>query len=305
MFSADLIARLKDVHTYAVTPFLTNNLLEVDLDGLARNLEFLVAHGVQVIAVGGGTGEFEALTPGELEALARSAVQVVGDRALVVATLPGNLSVAVDLARRYERIGIRVVLGMPPLVRGKAPRDLEGVFEYYRLLCQATELPLMPYNTQGWPAEFIVRLADIERIVAIKDPCHDPHPFFRAIKRLGNRFVWLGNKQHDPGVLHLRYQMGMDGFTSGMSNYWPEAELEMHQAALRRDWDRLIVLQDRVAVMERLRMEQDDAASVKAAMDLVGLTGGKVRPPRRDVPPDGRAELRKALQEMGVEVRGR
>jgi 4-hydroxy-tetrahydrodipicolinate synthase len=158
----------------------------------------------------------------------------------------------------------------------------------------------MPYNTQAWPAEFIARLSDIRPIVALKDPCERPHEFFKAIKQLGERFVWIGNKQHDPGVLQFRYQMGMQGFTSGQTNFLPEHELAMHQAGGRQDWNTIVALQKKVAPLERLRLAHDDAAMVKAAMDMVGLTGGKVRPPRLDVSPEGRAALRSVLESLGA-----
>ena len=93
---AELRDRLKSVHTYAATPF-TDDLLHLDLDGFAGNLEFLVEHGMPVIAVGGGTGEIETLTVDELESLVATALQVVSNRALVIACLPGNLAEAVDL----------------------------------------------------------------------------------------------------------------------------------------------------------------------------------------------------------------
>ena len=66
---AELRNRLKNVHTYAATPF-TDDLLHLDLAGFERNLEFQVEHGMQVIAVGGGgelRGElrlFRAAEPG-------------------------------------------------------------------------------------------------------------------------------------------------------------------------------------------------------------------------------------------------
>lgn len=303
MFSAALKSRLKNVHTYAVTPFKQDNLLELDLAAFESNLEFLLSHGVQVIAVGGGTGEIEALSPDELESLAKTALGVAGERALVITCLPANLKEACTLAARYQALGSQIALGMPPLIRGKIPADLEGVFAYYRQLAQASDLPLMPYNTQGWPAEFFERLAEIERIIGIKDPCHQPHEFFKAIKRLGDRFVWIGNKRHDPGVVQFRYQMGMEGFTSGQSNFLPGPELAMHAAAGEKNWDRIVKLQEEVAPLERLRMAHDDAAMVKAGMDLVGLHGGRVRPPRRDIPKEGRAALAKTLEALGVAVK--
>jgi dihydrodipicolinate synthase/N-acetylneuraminate lyase len=123
---------------------------------------------------------------------------------------------------------------------------------------------------------------------------------FQAIERLGDRYLWIGNKRFDPGVTHLRYQMGMETFTSGQCNFWPEPELELHAAGLRQDWPRMIELQRRCAPLERLRLLNDDAAMVKAAMDLVGLIGGPVRPPRRDVPPESREQLAETLTELGV-----
>jgi dihydrodipicolinate synthase/N-acetylneuraminate lyase len=301
MFPSDLRRRLINVHTYAVTPFKRDDLLEVDLDALAHNLSFLVDRGMKVIAVGGGTGEFEALTEQEYVELARVALEAVNGQALVIATLPANLHAASRLSRSYAELGIEVMLGMPPLIRGRFPNDLEGVYEYYRLLSRASEVPLMPYNTQGWPAEFYERLADIDRIIAVKDPMHHPHTLFRAIQLIGERFVWIGNKRHDPGVVHLRYQMGMQAFTSGQSNFWPEPELEIHRAAQRRDWDRVIELQRQCAPLERLRMESDDAAMVKGAMDFVGLQGGRVRPPRRDLSATARDALHESLQALGLQ----
>ena len=301
MFPSELKERLINVHTYAVTPFKADDLYQVDHEAFARNLEFLVSSGMKVVAIGGGTGEFEALTNAELEAMARTALETIGDRALVIATLPPNLKAAAELAPRYAELGVQVLLGMPPLIRGKIPTDLEGTFDFYRLLARASDLPLMPYNTQAWPAEFYLRLSEIDRIIGVKDPMHEPHILFRAIQLLGDRFVWIGNKRHDPGVVHLRYQMGMQAFTSGQSNFWPEPELAIHEAAKRQDWPRVVELQRQCAPLEQLRMESDDAAMVKGAMDLLGLNGGRVRPPRRNVTPEGRTALRSGLEGLGLQ----
>jgi len=221
-----------------------------------------------------------------------------GDRALVVACVPGNLGQATRLLSKYQEMGVQVVLAMPPLVRGLVPTDLAGVFEYYRLLSDCTKIPLMPYNTQHWPAEFIVRLADVEQMIAIKDPCFVPHEFFKAIKLLGDRFVWLGNKRHDPGIVQFRYQMGMQGFTSGQANFFPDHELAIHQASLKKDWDTIIALQKQAAPLEQLRSANDDAGMVKAGMDLVGLHGGSVRPPRCNISAKARLELEEVIQDL-------
>jgi dihydrodipicolinate synthase/N-acetylneuraminate lyase len=301
--------RLKTVHTYAVTPFHDDDLLRIDHDALAANLGFLVDEGIGVIAVGGGTGEVDALSPDELVAVARTAVAAAAGRAVVVAGLPGNLAEAGAILPAYEAIGVDVVLALAPLVRWKPPADSDGVVDYYRAIGGRTGLPLMPYNTQGWDAEMFVRLADVGSIIGIKDPCVDDLPMFRAIGILGDRYVWIGNKRHDPGIVHLRYQMGMQGFTSGMTNFLPRAELALHEAAVDGDWERCVRLQARFAELERARRASDDAAMVKACMDLSGLCGGRVRPPRRDVPASSRGALEAALatltEALVAELEGR
>lgn len=293
---------LRTVHTYACTPFRADDLFAIDHDALASNLRFLVDGGVSVIAVGGGTGEVDSLSSDELVAVARTAVETVGEQAVVIATVPGNLGQAAELLPRYEALSVDVVLALPPHVRWKPPADPEGTVEYYRLVAARTALPLMPYNTQGWDAGVFVRLAEIPTIVGVKDPCADDLPMFRAIQLLGDRFVWIGNKRHDPGIAHLRYQMGMEGFTSGMTNFLPELELWLHTAAVAHDWDRCIRLQALAAQLERARNASDDAAMVKAAMDVVGLHGGRVRPPRRDVDPSLLPTLRAAIEQLRADL---
>lgn len=293
--ATDLWTRLRTVHTYAVTPFLADDVMGVDHDGLSSNLGALVAGGISVVAVGGGTGEVDALSSRELREIARTAVETVKGRALVIAAVPGDLGEAATLLPAYERLGVDVALVLPPHVRWQPPADPLGTVDYYRMLATFSDLPLMPYNTQGWDVAMYQRLADIPAILGIKDPCADDLPMFRAIQLLGDRFVWIGNKRHDPGIAHLRYQMGMQGFTSGMTNFLPGLELALHDACVAGEWPLAVRLQSLAADLERARNASDDAAMIKACMDVVGLRGGRVRPPRRDVPDDVRRTLGKAI----------
>ncbi|MDA0337448.1 MAG: dihydrodipicolinate synthase family protein [bacterium] len=301
--NVDLRQRLKTVHAYAVTPFQTGDLLAIDEQGFLGNLRFLVDRGAPVIVVGGGTGEIDALRSDELESLARLALEGFGEQVLVIPSLPGNTGAAVDLAQRYQRLGAGIALALPPYQRGGIPDDLTGVLEHLRLISAAAPgLALMPYNTQGWGAEFFERLATIDAVIGIKDPCFDDHPLFRAIQRLGDRFVWIGNKRHDPGVLHLRYQAGIEGFTAGFINFLPEPELELERLARQRDWQAMVPIQRRLAALEGLRNQYGESM-IKAALDAVGLSGGAVRPPRVQLSAAGRAALHAELrQTWGFDV---
>ena len=296
----DLRQQLMDVHAYAVTPFRADDLLSVDWEGFAGNLGSLVDSGVRVINVGGGTGEIDALSAEELGRLGEVALETAGDAALVTPTLPGNSAAAVELAHRYQAAGARVCLAMPPFERNRVPDDLTGVLNHLRLISERVPgLWLLPYNTQGWSVEFFERLASIDAVIGVKDPCVDDHPLFRAIQRLGDRFVWIGNKRHDPGVLHLRYQAGIEGFTAGFIQFMPHPELELERLALQGDWEGMIEIQRRLAPLERLRNRYGEAL-IKAGLDAAGLCGGRVRPPRVDLDDEGRGALEAEISSWGV-----
>ena len=297
IYPATLLDALREVHVYVTTPF-TDDLLRVDLDALQKNLHGLVDRGVRICAVGGGTGEADALSHDEQFEIAKAALESVGKRALVVATLPGNLGEAIPLANRYQELGIPVALALPPLVRGRAVLDAPGIVEYFKVLTANTELPIMPYNNQAWALDFYLGLAELPRIVSIKDAMLDPYQIFRAISRLGDRFVWIGNKSFDPPITHLRYQAGMECFTSGMANFYPEPELALHEACKKGDYVEAIRLQKICAGFSQLRSAADDASAVKAAMDIVGFKGGKVRPPRLNVDEGTRNEISRLLKDI-------
>lgn len=301
MFPEELKNKLKHVHAYAVTPFKKDDIYSIDMDGFASNIAFMVDKGVKVIAVGGGTGEVNSLTIDELEAMTRSALDIAGDKALIAPALPDNFAAAAALAPRYEKMGVRVTLGMAPFIRNTIPEDIEGVFNHYNLLAQLSDMALMPYNTQGWSPDFFEHLAEIDKIIGVKDPCQVPHNLFRAIKRLGDRFVWIGNKRHDPGVLHFRFQAGIEAFTAGFINFIPQFELDLFDAASRQNWPRMVEIQEQLAPLERLRNQHTEGL-LKAGLDLVGLTGGSVRPPRTDATPTGIAALTEELKRLGVEL---
>jgi dihydrodipicolinate synthase/N-acetylneuraminate lyase len=63
----------------------------------------------------------------------------------------------------------------------------------------------------------------------------------------------------------------------------------------------MVEIQERLAPLERLRLAHGDTV-VKTGMDLVGLAGGRVRPPRTDLSTDRREEMKSELIELGVDL---
>ena len=102
------------------------------------------------------------------------------------------------------------------------------------------------------------------------------------------------------------HMMGATGWITHLANIWPEHEVALWeqmdagdyvgaQAEFQRVNWRWLDFRGKMA-----RLTGGEANVVKAAYDLVGRRGGKVRPPTRDMSPEHRAELKALLQEIGV-----
>src|SRR5262245_25016884 len=109
----ELKQRLRGVLVFAPTPFRKTDL-GVDLDGYRRNMEFLAAGGIEMVAVAGFVGEFSALTADEYDAVIRTARAALGPDRLVVAGVGYGSELAASYAQRAEAAGADCAMLLPP-----------------------------------------------------------------------------------------------------------------------------------------------------------------------------------------------
>ncbi len=158
------------VLTAMVTPFTASG--DLDLDGAQRLASYLVEHGNDGLLVSGTTGESPTTSDGEKERLLRAVVDAVGEQVPVIAGVGTNDTAhTVELARTAEKAGARGLLAVTPYY-SKPPQA--GLLAHFRAVADATGLPVMLYDIPGRTAtaietETLVRLAEHERIVAVKD----------------------------------------------------------------------------------------------------------------------------------------
>ena len=112
---------------FPVTPFRHD--LSLDLAGLARNVQELLAHPPAAIVAAGGTGELYSLTPAEHREVVSTIVQESRGRVPVIAGVGFNAAIATELARESARLGAHGILAFPPYY---PQSDDDGLVEYYR-----------------------------------------------------------------------------------------------------------------------------------------------------------------------------
>jgi 5-dehydro-4-deoxyglucarate dehydratase len=280
--------RLRGVLGFPVTPFRDD--LSLDLDALERNVDAMASHPFCALVAAGGTGELYSLAPPEIEDVVRVTVGAARGRMPVVAGTGYNSMLGSDIARRAERAGADCLLVLPPYY-SHAPEA--GLFDYYAAIANATALPLMIYS-RDWAVfspEQVARLADrVPSLEFWKDGQGDARKYQRIMQHNGERLAWLGGLGDD--CVPAYFAIGVQAYTSSISNIAPSVSLEIASAGLARDFpklDRLMARYVHPLYAIRERMRGYEVAVMKKAMDILGMHGGPVRPPltacrQQDVP---------------------
>ncbi len=285
------VAKLRGVFGFPVTPFREN--LTLNLEALERNVDEMAAFPFCALVAAGGTGELYSLTPDEAEQVVATTVKAVRGRMPVVAGTGFNLPLGVDIARRAARAGADCILALPPYYVG-APE--QGLFTYYEAIGNATDLPLMIYS-RDWAVftpEMVARLAErVRTLVAWKDGQGDTRRLQRIMEYNGDRLAWFGGLGDDcvPGY----FAVGVQAYTSSISNLAPKVSLALAEAGMNRDFTKLSELMYTYVnplYALRERSKGYEVSAMKAAMEMLGMTAGPVRPPLNACRPADLEDLR-------------
>ncbi len=286
---------MRGVLGFPVTPFRQD--LSLDLDALERNVDEMARYPFCALVAAGGTGELYSLTPAEVGDVVRVTVQAAAGRMPVVAGTGFNGPLGADMAKRAEKAGAACILVLPPYYNN-AP--FEGVTAYYQEIGAATALPLMVYS-RDWavftPA-MVARLADrVPTLTFWKDGQGDPRKYQRIMQSVGDRLAWLGGLGDDcvPGY----FAVGVQAYTSSISNIAPRLSVELAEAGMARDFARLDGLMKKYVhplYALRERVKGYEVAVMKAAMEILGMPAGPVRPPLCNCAEKDIADLRQLLE---------
>ena len=269
--------KLRGVISFPVTPFQKD--LSLDLDGLRRNLRSLLKHPVCAIVAAAGTGELYSLTPSEHLAVAKTTLEEVSGQVPVLVGTGFNPALAADLAREAAAAGASGILAFPSYY--PSPDD-EGSLSYYQSISRTTRLGMLIY-TRDWfnptPA-FVERLAEMPNLIGWKDGQADLRRYQMIRHHLGDRLHWIGGAGDDmvPGY----YSIGIRTYTSSIANVAPRLSLRLHELASAGQSAELSkLMEDLVIPLYELRTHRKgyEVSAMKAIMDLIGLSGGPVRPP--------------------------
>jgi 4-hydroxy-tetrahydrodipicolinate synthase len=291
-------APLGRVLTAMVTPMSADGAIDIlATQALAVHL---VDQGNDGLVISGTTGESPTTSDAEKDQLIRAVVEAVGDRAQVVAGV-GTYDTAhtVELAQRAQKAGATGLLVVTPYY-SKPPQ--EGLLAHFRRIADSAELPLMLYDIparSGVPieTETLLRLAEHDRIVAVKDAKGDLHATSQVLAQTDLAF-YSGEDAINLPMLAL----GAVGMVSVVAHVCADRYAAMVKAVDAGDLPEARRINASVLPAVRGIMTRTQGAiMVKAALELLGVLSSRTtRPPLIDATADQVALLEKDLAEAGL-----
>ncbi len=284
--------------TAMVTPFTADGAL--DLDGAQRLAAHLVDNGSDGLVLSGTTGESPTTTDEEKAALIRAVADAVGDRAHVIAGAGTNdTHHSVAQATAAERAGAEGLLAVTPYY-SKPPQ--EGLYRHFTAIADATGLPVMVYDIPGRTAtpietETLVRLAEHDRIVAVKDAKADLGASSWVMARTDLAY-YSGDD-----ILNLPLlSIGAVGCVSVASHLVAADLRAMFDAYFAGEVGKARDIHRSLLPVFTGIFRTQGVITTKAALRRLGLPGGPVRLPLVDLTEQQLEVLRRDLADSGIAI---
>src|SRR5262245_2957782 len=291
------MAKIEGCLTALVTPFRGG---KVDFDGLAKLVDWQIDNGVDGIVAVGTTGESATLDVDEHVAVIAAIVKASRGRVPVIAGAGGNATTeALALTRASEEAGADGLLHVTPYYNRP---NQEGLYRHFETIARSTKLPIILYNVPTRTAcdmltETVVRLAEIDNIVGIKDATGNLVRGSELVAKVGERITILSG---DDGTAFPLYAIGARGVISVVSNVAPRAMSDMWDAVKAGDWARARQRHYELRLLNHLLFVEPSPAPTKAALAMLGRCSVDVRLPLVPTTPSRVEQLRAEMRGQGL-----
>lgn len=297
-------SRLCGIVPPMVTPLRDRDAL--DIAGLERLVEHIVAGGVQGLFILGTSGE----GPGLSYRLRREVIQNVcrqmrGRLPVLVGITDTSFTEAVAMAKCAADAGAQAVVTAGPFYLPTAQPEL---IDYIERLVQELPLPLFIYNMPQltkvhFEPETLRQLTHLEKIIGLKDSSGDLAYYDKLIALKQERPDWsvLVGPEH---LLAETVRRGGDGGVNGGANFYPRLFVDLYQAVRVGDAKLAEELQQRLVQLGQIYSVGRHASAVvkgmKCACSLLGLCDDRMAEPFERFHEPERERVRAILKSLDL-----
>jgi 4-hydroxy-2-oxoglutarate aldolase len=253
----------------------------LDLDAFGTNLRAYAAAGLSGVVVCGSTGEAALLDEEERRSLIEHARgELPSDVLLIVGTGAESTRQCVQRCHVANEHGAHAVLVVAPhyYSANMTPAALEA---HYRRVADESPLPVVLYNIPKYmhfalEPDLVARLAAHENIVGMKDSAGNLEKLAGYVQSQGDYFTVLTGHG---GTFDQAMALGVRGGILAMSLFATELTLDIYERHQAGEREASAEAQRAAVPLAAEIIARMGVAGVKAAIDRVGLRGGRVRAP--------------------------
>lgn len=263
--------------TAMVTPFDAD--LNIDYKKSAELAKYLVANGSDSLVVCGTTGESPTLTEDEKCKLLETVIDAVGDKAgIIMGTGTNDTKKTIAFTKKVEKIGADAALVVTPYYN-KPPQD--AIVEHFRMVAEETNLPIIVYNIPGRTGtnitpQTMLKISAIKNIIADKESAGDINQAAEIRRITADDFImWSG----DDGMTLPMMSVGAIGVISVASHVAGPQIKAMIEAFEKGEVKKAQEINAKLLPLYKTLFMTANPIPVKAAMTMLGIDVGGLRPP--------------------------
>lgn len=288
-----------------VTPLLDRDSL--DVAGLERLIEHVLAGGVHGLFILGTTGEAPSLSHRLRHKLIERVCSQVNARVPVLVGITDTcFTESVNMACKAKDAGAQAVVLAPPYY---FPAGQPELLEYLAHLAPELPLPLFLYNMPRYTKaifepQTVRAAADISGIVGLKDSSGNMTYFHQLQSLLSdhpNFCLLMGPEE----LLAEAVLMGAHGGVCGGANLVPKLYVDLYNAARSKDIPTMEALHSKVMQISSTiysvgRYESSFLKGLKCALSCVGICNDFLAEPFHRFRGAEHDVIRKRLEELGI-----
>ena len=261
-----------------ITPFTGDGA--VDYESLSRLIDYQLDNGADFFCILATTGETPCLTLAEKAQIKSAIVRQVAGRVPILMGCGGNNTAAVvEELKNGDFSGIDGILSVCPYYNKPSQ---EGLYQHFKAIAAATELPVVLYNVPGrtginLKAETTCRLAkDCKNIVAIKEASGSLEQVDEIIKYKPNDFEVISG---DDALTFPMIACGAVGVISVIGNALPKEFSRMIRLEFNGEFEAAQKIHHKFTDLYSLLFVDGNPAGVKALLTEMGFIKNQLRLP--------------------------
>ncbi|MHB8755963.1 MAG: dihydrodipicolinate synthase family protein [Candidatus Acidiferrales bacterium] len=280
------------------TPFSSDGA--IDLPALQANIERYNRTQLSGYVMNGSTSESVLLTWDEVERLWAAAREAAApDKMMIAGTGAESTAETIRHTKRAAEIGYDAALVRTPSYY-KPFMTFEAETAHFLRVADESPIPILIYSVPVFTnyiveAPLVASLASHKNIIGIKDSSGNVQRMKDMIASTPKSFSALTGSAV---TLHEALQVGASGAILAISCIFPEACVELYEAAARGDTGRVEQLKKHTILPAGNLATKFGVAGIKYAMDRVGYSGGAPRAPLLPVSENAKREIEAILSSV-------